>query len=323
MKINRVEKLALDIRRATETEDSTSASGLQDEAIVEILNRGQARLYSRLHSKFPDDYKTEYTVSSVTGTSSYTIPDIAFLNNSIEMVEYSDDSGNNWYRLTPRTIHSRSTDESNTGNPEIYIIQNNSIILSPTPSLSGTNNIRITYNKASRELDFRRGHITTATLSGTTLQTLTLTDPSTLNTKDVNLDDKSEAVLKTVDFICIIDENGTSVLDFIPVDDYNITTRVLTVSAGFTTSLSSGTLESNYIVSGYYATSHSELPKNYERYLLAFAESEILARDGNEFESMRKLNEVRAYEKDIMNTSSQKSDVIDTPLDSHWWDTDV
>jgi hypothetical protein len=319
-KINRVERLAEDIRRATENEDSTAFSGLQDEAIVEILNRAQGRLVSRLHSKFPDDFKVEYTTSTVSGTESYAIPDAAFLSNSVEMVEYSD-NGENWYRLRPRTIHSRfSNATSSQGNPVQYIIQNGNILLGPTPSTAGTDNLRITYNKKPRELDFRRGHVTTATIAVGNLTSLTLTDPSTLNTKDVNLDDKSEATLQKVDYVCVVDKNGESVLDNIPVEDYNTSTRVLTMSSGFAVSLAAGTIQGNYIVGGYYATSHCELPKNYERYLLAFTESEILSRDGNEFESVRKFNEVRAYENDIMSVSSQKSDVIDTPLDELWED---
>lgn len=323
MRINRVERLAEVILRSVEAEYSTADSGISDDEIVEVLNRAQSRLYSRLFSKFPDDYKTTYSASTVSGTSSYSIPDLAFITNSIEMVEYSTD-GISWYRLFPRTIHSKFNDsESSRGNPVQYIIQNDQIILGPTPDLSGTDNLRITYNRKIREVDFRRGYVANATIAATVLSDITLTDPSTLLSKDVNLDDKSEAVLNKLDFICIVDKNGTSVLDNIPIDGYNTSTRVITVSSGFSTSLLEAALQNNYIVGGYHATSHSEFPKNYERYLLAFTESEFLARDGNEFESTRKINEVRAYEKDILSVSAQRSDIIDTNLDELWWDTDV
>jgi len=304
-----------DVRRATENEGVYDDAGLKDEAFVELLNRAQGRLFSRLFSRHPDDFIVHYTPDIEASTEAYTLPAACFLDNSLMLVEWLFDS-DDYVRLRPDTLASRYTDEE--GDPEWYIVKNNKILLNPIPDRSITDGLRITYRKKPRELDKRRGYVGTATLSGTTLQTLTLADPSTLLSKDADLDDASEAVLQKIDYVCIVDKDGASVLDSIPVDDYNTSTRVLTMSSGFTTSLDASDLEDNYIVAGYYATSHCELPDNYERYLLAYLEQAIHARDGNSEESLRAINEVRAYENDILKAASTKTDPMDPVLDDHW-----
>ena len=318
--MRRVEDLIDEIRKATENELPTAGDvtlgGLTDESIVHLLNRSQERLFSRLMLKYPTNFIKIASQNVTNGTEAYTLGTDNFLDSQIISVEWMYNDSTDFKRLGKATFHSRYTDTN--GDPLWYIVQNNTILLNPIPDETKTNGLRITYYRMPRTIDKRRGYITTATKSGTTLTSLTMADPSTLLAKDADLDVAGNAVLTEVDYICIVDKDGASILDGIAVDSYNTSTRVLTMSSGVTTAIAAATLQNNYIVMGKSATSHSEFPENYERYLTAYVEQAILRRDGNDVEANIAIGELRAFEKDIEEAAGQETDTFDTPLDEHW-----
>src|SRR3990167_3144062 len=204
--MRRVEELIDEIRMATENELPTAGDvtlgGLTDESIVHLLNRAQDRLFSKLMLKWPTNFITIASQDVTSGTEAYTLGTNNFLDSQIISVEWQYDDSTDFRRLEKATFHSRYTD--NNGDPLWYIVQNNTILLNPIPDETKTNGLRITYNRDPRRLDKRRGYVTTATKTGTTLDSLTMDDPANLLAKDADLDVAGNAVLTTIDHVCIV-----------------------------------------------------------------------------------------------------------------------
>jgi len=314
--MRRTEELIAIIRRFTENENPSSSSGIKDEDIVELINEAQDRLFSALVTKTPRSFIATETIDITSGTEAYALDAGIYLDNSVIQVEWKYDANNDYVRLPPKTFHSRFTDA--TGYPEYYIVKNNTILLNPIPDQTKTAGIRVTYYTRPKDVDKRRGYITTASLTGTTLNSLTLTDPSTLNNRDANLDTAASDVLRDIDYITVVDKDGALVLGFIPIDDYDSATRVITVSSGFTTSVLQAAIEGNYVVGGKFATSHSEFVDNYERYILSYAKQGIFIRDGELDEVRAESIKLREFERDILDAAAKEYDTPETPLDDHW-----
>jgi hypothetical protein len=317
--MRRLERLISEVRNATDNQSPTSGSGIADEDLVQLFNNAQDRIYSRIMTKYPEQFITTQSINTTAGTETYTLNSAAYLGGRIVSVEWLLDDTDDYRRLDRRTFHSRYTDDS--GTPAYYFQSGSTIYVNPRPDETKTSGLRVTYQAKPRRLDIRRGYVTSATVSGGFLTAMTLADPSTLLTKDADLDTASNAVLQECDFLCVVDLDGVSVLNEIQIDDYNTSTRVLTLTgSGTATTLANTDIESNYIVCGKYATSHCELPDMVERYLLVYVEQSILRRDGNDLEADRKARELIAIESDIMEAYGAFNwDVFETPLDPYWF----
>lgn len=313
--MRRLDLLIDDIRNATENDNPTSGSGIIDNDIIRLLNKAQRRLFSIITSVNPEMFFAFQNIDTVVGTETYTLNTNAYLGGRVIMVEWLAGDTDDYVKLEPKTIHSRWTNDN--GTPLWYMRTGNTLYINPRPSEAKTNGLRVTYQKRPRALDIRRGYVTTATIAAGLLTSLTLTNPSTLDTRDADLDTAAGDILKETDFICVVDKDGASVLDTITVKDYNTSTRVLTMKgSGFATTLAAATIQNNYIVAGKYATDTCELPDDIEEYLLTYVELFLLTRDGNSSEAKLKSQELVAIEADIKTAfANDDLDIFITPID--------
>jgi len=313
----RTDLLVDQVRRATDNEDVSTTTGISNEEIVQYLNDAQDKLQALITQQHPDVFTVESTIDLVANTEQYDLPTDIYLDNRISFVEFKYGGGSgDYFKLRQRPIDYRYTVTN--GDPEYYIRRGGKILVNPIPNVATTDGIRITYQKKLKDLDIRRGKITSASLTSTTLNSFTLNLTSSLN-KDSNLQENGEAVFNSVDYISVVDKDGGVVLEKIPIDSYVESTGVLTVSSGFTTSVLAATFVDKYIVSGHTATSHTELPDMCERFLISYAAWKLLKRDAS-VESDEQENELVSMGRDIVAAFAIiDDDIDDIPITHSEW----
>lgn len=281
-----VDKLITQIRRQTENENEAA---IVNDEILQYLNDAQERLHARILEQHPVVFTAETEIDVSRGVSSYPIPDDAFLNNKIISVEYSDTGlADDYYNLDPITLKERTNYE---GFPINYIRRNGYILLDPIPQESGR--IRVNYVKRVSHLDTRRGVVDVAVLDTSTSSVSSLI-LDTSNSIAIDGDALGEA-----EYICIVDKNGNFKMKNIPVDSVDTGTGVVNISSGFTFNSGESISNGDYVVAGLDASTHSELPRNAERYLIAYASWKVLKRDSSaDFNEQQ--TELLAMEDDLI-----------------------
>ena len=96
--------------------------------------------------------------------------------------------------------------------------------------------------------------------------------------KDVNLQANANSILDKVDWICFTDRNGERVIDAIPINNYNMTTFVVTTDPNYVIPyldwLNFQALITNqdtfYVVTGDYSSTHSQLDRQAEDLLIEY-----------------------------------------------------
>lgn len=269
-KSKRLDYLINQARRESENEEFSDTSGIGDEEFIQYINDAQHRLQALITAQHPKVFVVEAEQNAVVGQESYDIPEDCFLANRITNVEYTTSTTDYYYNLEPATQKRRQP--AIAGLPRLYIRRSGDILLSPKPDQAGS--IRINYVKQLPELDVRRGSVDTAVLD-TVNRTIT---SLTLNVTTDTVDGTS---LAEHDYLCIVDRYGNFKMKNIPVDSVNEGSGVVTVTAGFVYE-SGETIDSgDYVVGGSYTTTHSELPRHCERYLVKYCVWKILKRDSS------------------------------------------
>lgn len=321
--MRRIELLIDEVKRSVESQLDSSSGGISDLEILHYLNSAQDRLYGRIVKETPKLFLTESNIDVVSGTESYSLPSDTFLGAGLISVDYKYGSGSGDYAPLPnKTLFDRNTATTGTTVPWYYIRKNSSILLNPKPQESVTNGLRILYQKKLRYLDVRRGVVASASYTSTTLNSITLDLTPSLGKDDGTVTAASD-ILNKVDYICVVDKDGTSILDSIPVDSYNSSTGVITVTnVPFTTTVVEASLQNNYVVAGTHSSTHSELAETAERYLVAYATFKILRRQGSREEAEFQRQELSAVENDIIDSyAGPDQDIERLPLDRAWGDS--
>lgn len=295
--------------------DTDSVSDLE---FVQYLNDGQDFLFGDLINAHANFYLTTDTVDIVADQQSYTLPSNMFMGSKIKKVEYLYGSGSQDYRAIPVGTEFDLRTDYTSSYPALYCRGNSYLKLSPLPSSSLTDGLRITYTRKIKRLDIRRGVIASASKTGTTLNTITLDLTPALG-KDSGTVSAARDLLNVSDYICVVDSDGTSVLDAIPIDSYNSSTGVITVRSSYTTTVAAASFVDKYVVTGDYTSTHSELPDNCERYLLTFSTLKLLRRGGNALEAVSCKEELGAIGYNIVETfGSPDDDVYRLRTDELW-----
>jgi len=102
--------------------------------------------------------------------------------------------------------------------------------------------------------------------------------------KDVNLKANANAILDKVDWVTMVDKDGVSIIDAIPVNNYNMTNFKLTCDSNYVIPYSSWlqfqalltNQDTAYIVTGDYASTHSELDRATEDLLIEYVVLRLL-----------------------------------------------
>lgn len=292
-------------RRESENEDFGANNGIQDVEFIQYFNDAQHRLQSLIVAQRPQVFLEEKLIPSVANQEAYSLPADCFLGNMVSNVEYSPGNDVDYYNVSLGSLKNRTP--GITGNPVYYIRKSEKLLLAPYPQVSG-DNIRVNYVRRIAELDLRRGSVASVTLGTDTITALTL------NT--VDLDSTS---LAEHEFFCVVDKSGAFKMKNIPFDSINAGTGVVTLTAGFTFE-SGETIEADdYIVGGKETTTHSELPRHCERYLIKYVATKILIRDSS-IDATEASAELGMIEQDIIASYAEITDDVQTiPVIAEDW----
>ena len=102
--------------------------------------------------------------------------------------------------------------------------------------------------------------------------------------KDVNLKANADSILDKIDWVSFTDRNGESVIDAIPINNYNFTSYVVTCEDTYVIPYQSWlrfqflvtNQETFYIISGDYASTHSQLDRQSEDLLIEYCVLRLL-----------------------------------------------
>ena len=293
-----LQRLIDQVRRQTENEDVDEFVGIQDSEFIQYLNDAQNHLQAAIIQQHPRVFIKEALFDAVIDQEKYTLPSDCFLKNKVHNVEYSS-TGNekDYYVLEEDTIKRRNS--GITGAPEKYIRLSGQILLSPEPSTTGK--IRINYVQRNRELDLRGATVTSSdTISSSAPWTITIDDSTT------NL-----ASLSEHDYICVVDKDGESIIKNIPITSVSLTTISCSAHEINSTNgeTSTSILANHYIVGGKDTTTHCDLPKSVERFLIAYCAWKILKRDSS-VDSTEAMQELMNMQAEIVSSYAVISDDV-------------
>lgn len=308
--MRRVELLIDQIRMSTESQhEDGNTDSISNVEILQCLNDGQDSVYAAIVNSYSNFYLTTGTIDLVSEQQSYTLPSDMYLGSKIKKVEYLYGGGTNKYTpVRAGTEFDLRTDYESAW-PSYYCRGYQTLKISPLPSVSLTDGLRVTYTRKIRRLDVRRGIISSASKTGSTLNTITLDLTPALG-KDSGTVAAARDLLNKVDYICVVDSDGAAVVETIPVDSYNSSTGVITVRSGFTTTVAASSFANQYVVAGSYSTTHSELPEFCEAYLIQYAQWKILRRNGNQPEASSALAELADTKRTILESFANPDDDV-------------
>jgi len=307
-----VDYLISDVREQTENEDFSDNIGISDAEFLRYLNEAQQRIQARIYAQHSHVFTTEDIQSIVANQEAYNLPSDAFTGNSVSLVEYKNSADVDDYR--PLEQASYRTRNSADGEPLYYSRKNGQILLRPVPSSSGNRTLRISYPKAVRRLDKRRGSIASFTDSGTQITALTL---------EVSTDSVDSTAVAKDNFLCIVGRSGVIKMKNIEYDSISGTTGVVTLTSNHTYESGESVAVGDYIVVGKDTSTHSELPDHVERYLMAYCAWKILKRDSSADYSEQET-ELGQMESEIVATFADISDdlhqIPEINEDEIWFD---
>jgi len=302
----RVDLLLTLARKSTENEEFSSTEGIDDDLLYQYINDGQYRLLSKITEQHQSVFvKQSPNIDVVIDQEEYTLPDDVFLENRISLVEYSHTGlSRDFIKLDKKNIQER--DPNSSGSPSFYIRRSGKVLLQPIPN-SSTGAIRVNYQRRVAELSPRIGKVSAVTLN-------TSTKTITSLTLDVADSTFNHDKLIAQDFICAINVLGDQQMVQIQIDDVNITTGVVTVTSSFVFNTGETISVGDFITGGFSSTTHSELPKVCERYILGYLIWKIMKKDSSE-DSTEQSQELQSMERDIVSSFAEPDDDITFVID--------
>jgi hypothetical protein len=308
----RVEHLIKQIRRPTDNETVGTDQGMSDEEIISFLNDAQDDIFGSIVNTFKSKFTTSETTSIVANQSTYSTPSKAFMDDQIAMLEWSITGLERDYRALKRvTIREKNTVE---GWPSRYCVARNLIYIWPVP-IASQGTLRITYTKKLPKMDKRRAQVSASTIALGALTALTLKGVSgaAISTTEV-------AAFSNDDFLSIVSSDGTVLMENV---EYTAVSAlgVVTLAGASHTILTGETAPANaYVVMGKYATTHSELPDDAERYLKAYSIWKVYKRDSNDDYGPQQQELSAMREAIIDNYAELNADIDYTPQVNNYYD---
>ena len=252
-------------------DEVTSTAGISDDEIIEYLGDGQSRVQEVVLRDLPHfaGWDTYYEQDIVAATQEYSIsPGDAFYLGSVREVRYSPTGVARDFRPLA-FLEARETGDFDLTYISAYSLRGGEIIVDGVPG-SSSGSLRSYYVRRLDKLDKRRGKI--ASVAGAApYTTITLED-------DTDLDETNIALY---DYLCVNSAQGVVTYYNAPYVSYDTSTKVLTFDSGVTSSV--GTIAvGSYITLGKYTTTHSKLPDECEKYLMAYAKWKMFKRDSSD-----------------------------------------
>lgn len=275
--------------------------GIGNQQLLAYVNEGQTHIQSAIINQHPVEFVTSKEIAIVSGQEEYSIPDNLFVNNRIISVQYSSTSqARDYWNLSQRPLRDRFTDTSS--HPSWYIRRSGKILLNPVP-VSTTGSIRVEYYREADRLQLRAGQVSSITDNGT-ISALSISTASDLPNLINNIGDK---------YLCICDKDGV-------VKEYNVAYTSYDSGTGAFTGIShvrtgsSAIATSDFITIGKYTTTHSTLPSNCERFLVAYGALLVFKTDTSQ-DWGDEAQVIQTMKQDILDSfGDMDEDVKDFPV---------
>lgn len=266
---------------------------ISEEDALRYANYAQEMLQSKIAKKYPDIFLETEEQTIVANQKSYTPTGNLFKGCRIRRVRYNQSTTDerSWYRLKP--ISPYEVEFARTGYPRYYYRENGSVLVHPFLD-TATGRLEIQFEKQINKLDTRRAQVN-GTPSGAILD---LTSSSFGSPSAAN-----EALFVKNAYVSVVDAFGTVLMRNGIVSSYNASNDELTLAANVSTYLRTGVTLANladgYLVLGKWASTHSELSNDCERYITEYVTQRLYKRDSSN-DAAIVTDEMKEMERDIV-----------------------
>ena len=138
--------LITDSRNETENSTFTETTGIQDQEFIRYANDAQAQIQAAVSNVNAAMFQVEKEIQCVANQEAYNIPSNAFLQNKVDLVEFSQSgTSSDYYELKQGQLPERIAGTGSSGS-SFYIRRAGQLLLQPTPQ-SSSSKIRLTYQK--------------------------------------------------------------------------------------------------------------------------------------------------------------------------------
>lgn len=306
--LRRADILINQVRKQSENTDFSDTTGIGDEEIIQYLNDAQHRLQTVILSQHPAVFLTEFIQNITSRQETYDLPSDAYIGNKVTNVEYSSTGSEiDYVPLILGNLKNRASGVY--GDPCFYIRQSGKLILSPVPDRSSAK-LRLAYIKRIDQIDIRRGIISSVSLTDNTITSL-LGDLSSTTYLDISS-------LSAAEYVCIVDTYGNIKMRNLPIISLDSSTGELVIDSSFEFQDGETIEVGDYVVTGKDTSTHSELERNCERYILAYASWRLMRRDSS-VDAPEENNELTTMEREIAAAYAEvNDDVINIPIIQDW-----
>lgn len=310
MALERLELLIRAAREQTGNQQYSATSGIPQRNMVRHFNDGQEYIYNQIMQERSTLYKKEGFIDVVDGQASYTLPSDVYMSHNIQKIDYTPTGdARNYYPLNMRTPREEI---SIRGYPEAYFLRDGKVILSPIPVRSITNGLRLNYQYVIPSLDIRRATVQSSNFNAITktVTSITLNVDSYLSSENID-----ELNSNWVDYICVVDKNGTILMKDLPVTGFTDgVTKTITIDNSFIAQTGETLPANSFIVFGKNATTHSQLPSAAKKCLLTFVELRTQMSDSNS-EAAETSPIMQVLMKDLLDSIAElEEDIWQIPI---------
>ena len=163
--MERLDVLVRQARDQTGNQQYTSTQGVRQREFVRYANDAQMRLYNKILMERSTLYMRVGYLDVEANEAVYDLATDIFLKHNILKVDYSQNGDARNY--SPLTMRSPRQEVSAPGFPDSYFLRHGELILSPIPTQSATNGLRLNYQYTLPTLDIRRAEITSVAIDPT------------------------------------------------------------------------------------------------------------------------------------------------------------
>lgn len=266
----RAEDLVRQIRRQTDNKQLGNDDGINTEEILQYLNDGQEIIQEAVIVTHPHIFVVDDTVDTVPNQEEYENPPLAYGNQGLIRVDFAYGGPPDDYRpLKKVTIFEERTYRGTT--PWQYIPKSGGFFINPVPDAVFTSGLRRWYNKIVPRLDVTRSKVSAVTVTSGEITALTL---------DASYPAWGDGSLWTEDeYLCICDRDGNIKTRSIPYDAVDPSTGDVTLPANHVLLDGESVAVDDFVVRGWYASTHSELAHFCEKYLIEYGSWRVFKRD--------------------------------------------
>ncbi len=274
MTTRRIDRLITRIRRDTGNIDYSSTSGIPQRDIAEYLTDAQTNIQLAIAKQHRSAFVKESFLNTVANQEAYDLPYDALFEASPRTVEYASTGQlQDYYLLEKRELLERQTRYA--GEPWFYFRRNKQILLNPRPQRSVTSGVRLQYPQRLPTLFPPAGQIIVSyDTPSRTIDALTLDPSGTYFFPEYLTED---------DFVSIVAADGTPVVTSIPIYAIDLNTGVIDIGSNHQIrATESAPTGGQFLVPGYWASTHSLLEPTVEPYLIAYGVWKVQKRDSND-----------------------------------------